>query len=141
MYFQISKYLGAIYRKSKIEINQQIQDLGVRATQGDLILFINDNPGLTQKQISKMMVLDASLVGRDIQKLIDNAYVIRHSTVQGYRTNSIFLTDKGVKLAHTLQAIIESWWYNCLSQDKSIDESALSVQLANLYHNVIDLNP
>lgn len=138
MDFQISKYLGAIYRKSKIEINQQMQDLGIHATQGDLILFIHDNPGLNQKQISKMMVLDASLVGRNIQKLMDDDYVIRQSTEQGRRTNLIFLTDKGIKMATSLQNIIEAWWQTCFSEHKNIDGQIFTTQLASLYQVVID---
>ena len=41
-----NKYIASIYRQSKHDFNEQIAALDLRATTGDLLLFVADHPGL-----------------------------------------------------------------------------------------------
>lgn len=39
-----NKYIASIYRQSKHDFNEQIAALDLRATTGDLLLFVADHP-------------------------------------------------------------------------------------------------
>ncbi|MFR3729364.1 MarR family winged helix-turn-helix transcriptional regulator [Lacrimispora sp.] len=137
MVLYLSKYIAGIYRQSKIEINQKFQYLGLRATEGDILLFLHDNPGLSQKKIAALMVLDPSLVGRDLQRLIEEKYVRRQSSPIDNRVNQVYLTDRGEQIVVELQQIIITWWSELLSETENVNEPVISEQLSKLYDAVV----
>lgn len=137
MVLYLSKYIAGIYRQSKIEINQKFQFLGLRATEGDLMLFLHDNPGLSQKKVATLMVLDPSLVGRDLQRLIKEKYVRRQPSPIDNRVNQVFLTDHGEQIVKELQQIIITWWSDLLSETENVNEPVISEQLSKLYETVV----
>ena len=136
----LSKYIAGLYRQSKIDINQAFQDIGLRATEGDLLLFIYDNPGLSQKKIATLMVLDPSLVGRDIQRLVAEAYVQRRPSKTDNRINEVFLTPAGEKLVTQLCQIIVHWWTTLFEQSPTADLDSTDQQLQALYKTIIRRN-
>ncbi|WP_054726238.1 MarR family winged helix-turn-helix transcriptional regulator [Paucilactobacillus hokkaidonensis] len=84
-------------------LNKKITELDVRATQSDLVMFIQDHPGLTQQQIASNMTIDASLLAKDIKLLIDKGWVKRQVNQQDRRAKVITLTATGTELAQKLQ--------------------------------------
>ncbi len=137
MISHLSKYIAGLYRQSKKAINLEFQHLGIRATQGDLLLFINDNPGLSQKQIATMMILDPSLVGRDLKFLISAHYVKSIDAPGDSRTHQIFLTESGQKTADDLQKIVSNWWLKTLQNSPETDKDILVTQLRHLYFSLL----
>ncbi|WKF86106.1 MarR family winged helix-turn-helix transcriptional regulator [Lacticaseibacillus pantheris] len=101
-------------------------------------MFVHDNPGLSQKEIAHLMVLDPSLVGRDIQELINVGFLKRRQVQQGHLTNLIFMTSEGIALTSTIQGIIDHWWLAVFDQAVGIDKQVLTQQLEILYHQVIN---
>lgn len=136
----LSKYIAGLYRQSKIDINQAFQDYGLRATEGDLLLFIYDNPGLSQKKIATLMVLDPSLIGRDIQRLIAAGYVQRRLSKTDNRVNEVFLTVSGEHLVSQLRLIITDWWRKLFEQTDQADSAVIDQQLVLLYQTIIQRN-
>ncbi|KRM05605.1 hypothetical protein FC89_GL001309 [Liquorilactobacillus ghanensis DSM 18630] len=133
----LSKYIAGLYRQSKKEINQEFQSVGIRATQGDLLLFINDNPGLSQKKIASLMILDPSLVGRDLKLLLDAGFIRRCNTPNDARIYQIFLTQKGQLLTNKLQKIVTNWWQKFFRKNPEVDLNQLINQLQPLYFSLI----
>ncbi|MFD1670878.1 MarR family winged helix-turn-helix transcriptional regulator [Agrilactobacillus yilanensis] len=136
----LSKYIAGIYRQSKIDINQQFQSLGLKATEGDLLLFLHDNPGLSQKKVAVLMVLDPSLIGRDIQHLIKLDYVVRRPSETDSRVNLVYLTPLGEQLVQNLRQILTQWWTTLFAETATADQTETGVQLEQLYDTIIRRN-
>lgn len=137
MVLYLSKYIAGIYRQSKIEINREFRALGLRATEGDLMLFLHDNPGLSQKKVAILMVLDPSLIGRDLQHLIAEKYVERKTNPDDNRINQVFLTERGENIVEKLQEIITNWWNGIFLETKQSNEIIISSELEKLYETIV----
>ncbi|ANK60654.1 MarR family winged helix-turn-helix transcriptional regulator [Loigolactobacillus backii] len=127
--FEFSKYIASVYRQSKNDFKQQITELDVRATQSDLLMFIQDHPGLTQRQIAHNMTLDASLLTKDIKILIDHGWVQREVHAKDRRARVITLTTAGTALAQRLQTTMGNWWADLFRSNPEIDSVVLGQQL------------
>ncbi|AMV61028.1 Transcriptional regulator, MarR family [Pediococcus damnosus] len=127
--FEFSKYISSVYRQSKNDFKQKITELDVRATQSDLLMFIHDHPGLTQRQIAGDMTLDASLVTKDIKLLIDKGWVQRKVDANDRRARVITLTETGAELAQQLQKTMGDWWADLFQRNPEIDSDVLGHQL------------
>ena len=63
-----------------------------------IFFFLSKNPGATQDEISKRLVINKSNVTRSIQFLEEKGYVYREIDASDKRINHIYLSDDGVKL-------------------------------------------
>lgn len=131
--YSLSKFIAGIYRQSKTEFNQQIAGLDVRATQSDLLLFIYDNPNLVQREIAAQMVIDPSLLARDLRKLSQQKLVTRTSDTTDKRVNRINLTPAGIRAAERVKHTMISWWDSFFAQHPEIDQPVFTDQLQKVY--------
>lgn len=131
--YQLSKYLAATYRLSKNDFNQQLAGLDVRATESDLLLFILDHPERSQREIALEMVIDPSLLARDLRDLAQRQLVTRISDVKDKRIKRITLTAAGVTLARQLQAVMDEWWTKFFTAHPEIDQTSFTTQLKLVY--------
>lgn len=136
LYF-FSKYMAGIYRESKVEIKAQFGKLGVHTTEGDILLFINDNPGISQREVAYKMVLDSGIVTRHMRSLEKKGFVTRVVDPADARRRVINLTAKGQKTVRGLQAILSQWWQELFAQAGVRDAEQTQADLARLYQVII----
>ena len=94
----ISKYCSIIDRCSSMYKNNSFKDIGICSSHAPFFFFLSKNPGATQDEISKRLVINKSNVTRSIQFLEEKGYVYREIDATDKRINHIYLSDDGVKL-------------------------------------------
>lgn len=129
----LSKYISGIYRLTKGILNGRISHFDVRATQSDLLLFIGDNPNLSQIEISKANSVDPSLLARDLRLLEQRGWLVRVPSPVDGRTHLVQLTQKGRQLAHELKIQHEQWWRDFSQRNPQIDLETFSSLLGDVY--------
>ncbi|KRN93409.1 hypothetical protein IV81_GL000516 [Pediococcus stilesii] len=81
-----------------------------------MLLYLADNPELNQKQLATAMVLDPSLIGRDISKLEDKNLVRRRIDPQDSRSRVLILSQEGIKIVSVLRDKLTKWWKDNLGK-------------------------
>ncbi|MFC6181521.1 MarR family winged helix-turn-helix transcriptional regulator [Lactiplantibacillus daowaiensis] len=131
--YLFNKYIASIYRQSKNEFNQQVARLDIRATEGDLLLFISDHPQVSQRAIAQEMVLDPSLVARDLRDLRTKQLVTRTPDPNDGRAQLIALTSLGQQQAIEIRQVMATWWQKLFAATPDADAAVLNTQLAAVY--------
>lgn len=127
--FEFSKYIAAVYRQSKNDAKEELKELDLGSTQSDLMMFIFDHPGLTQKQLAAHMTLDASLLAKDIKVLMVKGLVERQVNPRDGRAWVISVTPAGEAMAQKLQQTLSRWWGDLFQQNPEIDSHLFGQQL------------
>lgn len=135
-YYYLSKFIAGIYRRSKNEFNKEIIDLNVRATESDLLLFIAENPNLMQQEIAIKMVIDPSLLAKDLRGLQQKGMVTRNVDVEDRRVKRITTTDKGEETVKKLQETMEQWWRKLFIKNSELDPQIFYDQLLAGYNAI-----
>jgi DNA-binding MarR family transcriptional regulator len=135
--YLFSKYIASIYRESKQQFNQQFTDFDLRATQSDVLLFIHEHPNLKQKDISREMSMDASLLARDLRFLEEKNVVRRTKDKLDTRAKIVCLTPKGEQTALKIKSVMLTWWQHFFNQHPEIDSQGFQTQLLTIYEALI----
>lgn len=94
----LNKYLGgSITRKLNAELKIQLKELNVNVTEGNLLLFISEHPGLLQKEVAQGgMFLDPGMITRDLQYLeARGGDLVKAASPNSSRGKSIAVTTAG----------------------------------------------
>lgn len=136
----LSKYFSAIYRKSKREFNTFFEDdHGIKATQGDILMFLNEHPGLLQKEIASQMAIDTSLLVRNLKSLESQGLVVR-SKGDDLRANAVDLTSEGKRIANEISKKMTKWWQEFFNDIPSVDKKKLIQDLLLIYEKMRTLD-
>ncbi|KRM11434.1 MarR family transcriptional regulator [Paucilactobacillus suebicus] len=133
-----SKYIAGLYRESKLEINSQFEQFGVGSTEGDILLFVNDNPEISQRDVAKMMVLDSGIVTRHLRKLEQKGLLQQVVDDQDARRHKISLTSDGERIVNSLQKILSNWWQKLFKNADVSDPVQIESDFEKLYQVIID---
>lgn len=136
-YYLLSKYIASLYRFSKNQINHHIDGFNIQATQGDLLLFVDEHPHLAQKAIAQKMQIDPSLLGRDLVYLEKKKMVQRIPSKADSRMKEIMITKKGHQTAEDVRKGMNQWWKNFFATNVKIDGQELLKQLKLSYKTTL----
>ena len=93
------------YRKfAQRNISEQLE--GITIDQGLVLLFLNEHPDLSQKEISKLVFKDTASMTRMINTMVQKKYLKRSMNTEDRRRYKIEITTKGKGLLKTLPPII-----------------------------------
>lgn len=112
----LNKFLSVTYRLARRNLSKTVHNFGLSSTQADILLYLADNPELNQKQLATAMVLDPSLIGRDISKLEDKNLVRRRIDPQDSRSRILILSQEGIKIVSVLREKLTKWWKDNLGK-------------------------
>ena len=129
----ISKYLAAIYRQSRAQIEKASPEREVKMQHSDLLLYLYNNPGSMQKQIAHSMAMDPSLLSKDMKKLVAKKLVHRRRGAdrRGYQ---VYLTEHVQEVAEALTADLIAWWDKFFAEHPDIDAKNFVQGLDAVYH-------
>lgn len=109
------------YRKfAQKNISEKIK--GITIDQGLVLLFLNEHPDLTQKEIAKLVFKDNASMTRMINTMVQKKYLKRSMNNEDRRRYKIEITNKGKEVLETLPPIIH---YNRNSSLKGITKNEL----------------
>jgi DNA-binding MarR family transcriptional regulator len=110
------------YRKfAQKNISEKIKDMTI--DQGLVLLFLNEHPDLTQKEIAKLVFKDNASMTRMINTMVLKKYLKRSMNNEDRRRYKIEITNKGKEVLETLPPIIH---YNRNSSLKGITKNELN---------------
>ncbi len=94
------------YRKfAQKNISKKIQDITI--DQGMVLLFLNDHPGLTQKEIAELVFKDNASMTRMINTMVGKKHLKRSINNEDRRRYKIEITTKGKEVLKNLPPIIQ----------------------------------
>jgi len=93
------------YRKfAQKNISEKIKDITI--DQGLVLLFLNDHPDLTQKEIAELVFKDNASMTRMINTMVQKKHLKRSMNKEDRRRYKIEITKKGKQVLETLPPII-----------------------------------
>ena len=109
------------YRKyAQKNISEKIKDITI--DQGLVLLFLNDHPDLTQKEIAELVFKDNASMTRMINTMVQKKHLKRSMNKEDRRRYKIEITKKGKEVLETLPPIIH---HNRNSSLKGITKNEL----------------
>ena len=119
------------YRKfAQKNISNQITDMTI--DQGLVLLFLNEYPDLTQKEIAELVFKDNASMTRMINTMVQKKYLKRSMNNEDRRRYKIEITVKGRQVLETLPPIIQN---NRKTSLKGITKNELS-QLETILNKI-----
>jgi len=103
----ISKHCAIIDRCSSIYKNIVFKELGICSSHSAYFFFLIKNPGVTQEELSKRLVINKRNVTRSLQYLEENSFIYRTCDDNDKRINHIYLTQKGIDLLPIIRSKIK----------------------------------
>ena len=105
-----------------------LEKLGITHGHFITLLYISENEGVTQAQLSEIHRKDRNIVSRNIDVLEEKGFVIRKRGIVDRRSFSIHLTDLGHSVISTHKNLIKESEQEALS-NLSKDEIAIFYSL------------
>jgi len=94
---------GAQYR------NEKLEPLGLTGRQGSTLFVVCHNPGISQEQLGKKVVLNKSNITRQLTFLEDNGYVVRSVSPTDKRVLQVFPTEKALEVLPEIRQVYRDW--------------------------------
>jgi len=130
------RYISVIYRHLQILLNHRLNSYGVGSGQYIFISAIYKNPGISQKDLTKIIKIDRATTAKALLKLEQNGYVDRIQDKDDKRYYKLYLTKKGIDFIPILNEIQDDLT-NMLSQGMNSDEYSETINsLKLIFDNV-----
>lgn len=113
---------GAHYR------NQELECLGITGRQAGSLLAICHEPGISQEQLGKRVVLNKSNIARQLAALEELGLVKREVSPNDRRVLKCYPTEKSFEMLPKIRQVYRAWRERLL-QDMSDQEQELLEQL------------
>ena len=114
MFFDLDKWVGHITELSMKEITEafgrRLKKFGITRIQWIALYYIKNNPEITQRQLSKIMFVKDSSVGRLLDRLERDGLIERIRNIDDRRTINLVLTKVGKTKIDKL--VVEGDYFN-----------------------------
>lgn len=101
-----AKYIAAIYRQQQILINHYLKPYGIGSGQYIFLMYISKTEGISQKELSTLMMIDKTTTTKAIKKLEDIGYIYRIKDLEDKRYFKLYITEKGKTFMPVLRDIL-----------------------------------
>ncbi|MDO1604659.1 MarR family transcriptional regulator [Lactobacillus sp. YT155] len=105
---KLAQNISVLHRKFYKDMNVKYQKYHLNPTASCILLMVDDNPGIIQKEICDGLVIDKALATREINKMQDMDYIQKESG--SGRTVKLTLGAEGKKVAPKIREIRKQWW-------------------------------
>ncbi|MBI9101452.1 MAG: winged helix-turn-helix transcriptional regulator [Spirochaetales bacterium] len=98
-------YVSIINKYQHIWINERLEHLGIGSGQFAFINHISRNEGISQKDLSRRVVVDKATTAKAVRKLIDRGYIEKRVNETDNRIHNLFLTERGWEILPELKRV------------------------------------
>ena len=98
-------YISIIYRQMQIQMNHEFSRFGFGSGQYLFFILIAKNKGITQKELSKTLIIDKATTAKAVHKLSELGYIKNRQDENDKRSYHLFLTEKGLEILPDVKAI------------------------------------
>lgn len=99
----ILRDLGKIARALDSIANIEFKEFNLTRGQYLYLVRIYENPGIIQEKLAEMIKVDRTTAARAIAKLEKNGLIEKQAQADNKKNKSLFVTNKGAKLAPIIQ--------------------------------------
>ena len=108
--------------------NQELEPLGLTRRQAGSLMAICHEPGISQEQLGKRVVLNKSNIARQLSALEEMGLVRRETCTNDRRVSKCYPTDKSLELLPQIRTVYRTWREQLL-QDMTPEEQETLEQL------------
>lgn len=119
-------YAGRLHR---MVLERLLNKTGVHRGQHQLLMYIADNPNISQKEIARLNKISPATVAVSLKKLEQAGYIRRAVDAEDNRYNQICITPKG-------SAVVEKSVSFFLDIESRMFEGLAPEELENLKHSL-----
>ncbi|KEJ00510.1 MarR family transcriptional regulator [Clostridium botulinum A2B7 92] len=105
----VGKYISMLYRAGNCYINKELCKYGIGSGQYIFLLYLYNNNGCNQEEISTALNVDKGTTARALQKLEKEGYINKEIDKNDRRINHILVTEKGSEIKHIIMKVLNSW--------------------------------
>ena len=109
----IEKYIR-VARLHRSMMERRLDGTGVYRSQHQILMFVSDNPNVSQKELARMYGVSGATIAVSLKKLEKGGYIRRLVDQEDNRCNQICITDKGRKWWRTALRFSGKWRAACL---------------------------
>jgi len=106
---ELVKKFSILFRRSGVDLDKQLKDLGISRGQMMYLMYISDNEGASQEQIAADLRINKGAVARAMQRFEKQGYVTRVVSEEDRRQYGLFPTDKTRRFYSAVQRIEGEW--------------------------------
>ena len=93
----VEKYIR-VARLHRSMMERRLDGTGVYRSQHQILMFVSDNPNVSQKELARMYGVSGATIAVSLKKLERGGYIRRLVDQEDNRCNQICITDKGRKV-------------------------------------------
>ncbi|ENK1243140.1 MarR family winged helix-turn-helix transcriptional regulator [Clostridium sp. FAM 1755] len=105
----IGKYISMLYRAGNSYINKELFKYGIGSGQYIFLLYLLNNNGCNQEEISTALNIDKGTTARALQKLEKEGYISKKIDKDDRRINHILVTEKAIEVKEIIIEALRSW--------------------------------
>ena len=131
----VEKYIR-VARLHRSMMERRLDGTGVYRSQHQILMFVSDNPNVSQKELARMYGVSGATIAVSLKKLERGGYIRRLVDQEDNRCNQISITDKGRKVVEDSVKIfrqMESRMFEGFSEN---DMKVLGQLLDRIYGNL-----
>ena len=102
----VEKYMRTNKRHRKV-LEQELSSTGVYRSQHQILMFIAENPNVSQKELARLYSVSAATMAVSLKKLEQGGYIKREVDSKDNRYNQICITAKGQEVVKQSVTIFE----------------------------------
>jgi DNA-binding MarR family transcriptional regulator len=124
---------GILYRSDKLT------PYGINGYQNVYIQNICKYPGVSQEQLSKIIIVNKSNVARQVAALEKDGFLIRKTCESDKRQLNIYPTEKALELNPVIHEVLEGWNKNLLEDFTPEEQEKLREMLEKILNKAVAL--
>ncbi len=133
----VEKYIRTNRRHRKI-LEQELNFTRVYRSQHQLLMFIADNPNVSQKELARLYGVSTATIAVSLKKLEQGGYIRREVDSKDNRYNQICLTQKGMATVEQSISIFENLERTMFQGFSKEDFKKMGELLDRMYKNMED---
>ena len=106
---ELAKKLSILSRRSGIDLDRKLKDLGLTRGQLVYLMCICDHEGMSQEQLSEELWINKGAVARAVRRFEKDGYITRVLSKKDRRQSGLYPTEKTKQAYQTIRAVEADW--------------------------------
>ncbi|WP_050613695.1 MarR family winged helix-turn-helix transcriptional regulator [Bacillus testis] len=124
---KMGRYIAQIYCKGSAIISKELQEFGIGSGQYRFLLQLYRQDGISQEELSKLLLVDKATVARAMKKLEEENLVYRVRDQKDNRYYKVFITEKALDIKEEVFNKVHAW-------DETIKQSLTKEEEAQMIY-------
>ncbi|GKQ42359.1 hypothetical protein RD055328_02820 [Companilactobacillus sp. RD055328] len=132
---KLAQDISVLHRQFYKDMSDKYRDYSLNPTAACILLMIDENPEIIQKDICDQLVIDKALATREINKMSKLDYINKQS---GFgRTVKLSLGNTGERIAPEIRQLRQQWWSDKFKMTKVNENSSLVEGIQTVVDSIV----